>query len=307
MPNQTRDSSQNDMINYAPRNNIEILNSNNFYHINPYERDSQQIMNINTDGSEVDVEQSTYQEINTLQAIKQTTFGRPFRHHANEDSLNYSLSPKNTLVTNKDSQFYTFKDKSYNNQSQYLQNDESELLANYQNENINMSNFSANSIPRYQPFSKRYSDRASKIMHSNNGSNMSNSNSSSMKRMKCKKKKLPPKPYITNSFTSKGSISSKSSLHQQQESNYSSLSNSGRDMNTIASPKMEFYAKSKQITIDMQNKVMNMLKEKNRNQSQNKFIKKGEHLGIIILEERNDQNNRYLSTFLNLTYFIFRR
>lgn len=283
------------MIDYTQRNNIEILNSNNFYQINPYERDSQQIMNINTDGNEIDVEQSTYEEINTLQAIKQTTFGRPFRHHANEDSLNYSLSPKNVFIANKDSQFYSFKDKSYANQSEYLPNDESELLTNYQNENINMSNFSANSIPRYQPFSKRYSNRATTIMQSNNGSNMSNSNSSSMKRMKCKKKKLPPKPSKTNSFTSKGSIPSEPSLYQQQESNYSSLASSGRDMNTIASPKMEFYAKSKQITVDMQNKVMDMLKEKNRNQSQNKFINKGKNLNLIIPEERKEQNNRYLS------------
>jgi hypothetical protein len=92
MPSQTRDS-----------NHIEVNV--------PYRRDSQQIVNIHTDGSEVDVEQSTYQEINTLQAIKQTTLGRPFRHHANEDSLNYSLSPKNPIAKNKNQQFYTFKNK----------------------------------------------------------------------------------------------------------------------------------------------------------------------------------------------------
>jgi hypothetical protein len=46
-------------------------------------------------------------------------------------------------------------------------------------------------------------------------------------------------------------------------------------MTTIASPKMEFYAKSKQITVEMQNKVMDMLSVKNRSsQNRNKFISK---------------------------------
>jgi hypothetical protein len=93
----------------------------------------------------------------------------------------------------------------YNDQSEYLPYDESELIANYQNENVNISNFSANSMPKYRPFSKRYSDRANNIMHSNTGSNASSSYNSSMKKINNSRMKLPPKPVKTNSFKSPSS------------------------------------------------------------------------------------------------------
>lgn len=92
----------------------------------------------------------------------------------------------------------------------------------------NSENYNSMNIPKYQPFSKRFSDRVQKISNS-----------------KSNRKRLPPVSK-NNSFISQKST--KRSLVDAKES--------------VMSPQMQYYNKCKKITQDMRSKVLGMLEER---------------------------------------------
>ena len=268
------DNSQIDMANYNP---------------GIYERNNSQIMNIHTqpfNNSTSRIDQSSFEnngeEINILQAIQQTNFEGPEQRENRpiNESLNYSNSrpglsqniyPLSSASSpNFPKQEYKERNQSYyseaskysrsnkydsliskayseRNESNYISNEESELLPYSSNqENYN----SMNMPPKYQPFNQRFIVKEQPKYRE-----------SSSKKTNSSKFDYEPR---------------NSCFNEQSTDKFN----------------RKFYNQSKEITMNMKDKVMKMLEEKNGKKKKSKFKSKSKQKFL----KPPTQSYKYLSS-----------